>query len=505
MIGSEQGGRTQKVVGVRHAMLWERVLAIAALIAAGPVGCAASDDARTQGFVSGRRLRARFDDAGGGARIFRGWFDSQTSEACSFRIAADGTWRCLPMGGLSTMAGWLDASCTQPAVLDLSPHCARSRFALVGVGPVAACDAPMVDVLRVGDERADVASVYVRNAQGECVAWAVPAGARVHDARAEPLATFVRATSRSADRGGGLAMQLIDAEDGARAVTGLHDRGTDAPCVPGLDGDLLRCVPVSAAGLVGRFADASCTARVAWTGGFTRCAPRFAVEPGSVCGGDRSRWYVAGAPVASDALFINGSGTCGPAPRDPFESSYFALGTEVDPGTFPLLRYEVAGSGPVRVRRVVTPDGYTVAADGFEDARTGEICTPLDLSDGSRRCIPSGDPRMGRVNATLDNDYFFDAACNEPVVFAGGTYVGCPSARPALVVQPDPRGENACLGATTRVRVYQVGAERPNAPIYHRDGAGTCELQAGVGIGGAHERGPELGPEAFPLIEARTE
>jgi hypothetical protein len=47
--------------------------------------------------TSGSRLRARFFDGGGGALMFKAWYDTELDIECRFDLAADGKQRCLPL------------------------------------------------------------------------------------------------------------------------------------------------------------------------------------------------------------------------------------------------------------------------------------------------------------------------------------------------------------------------------------------------------------------------
>ena len=66
-------------------------------------------------FQSGSRLRASFMMVGS-ARQFAGWFDRKLGVRCSFRLAEDRAWRCLPTTQVGT--GYFgDATCMAPAVV----------------------------------------------------------------------------------------------------------------------------------------------------------------------------------------------------------------------------------------------------------------------------------------------------------------------------------------------------------------------------------------------------
>jgi hypothetical protein len=62
------------------------------------------------GAVSGSRLRAMFHDGGGGALVFRGWFDSELGVQCVFTRTRSGQMRCLP----ATHTVLRDSTCAMP-------------------------------------------------------------------------------------------------------------------------------------------------------------------------------------------------------------------------------------------------------------------------------------------------------------------------------------------------------------------------------------------------------
>jgi hypothetical protein len=72
---------------------------------------AAAPEPVLAGVVSGSRLRARFYDGGGGALLFRGWFDSELGLPCAFTRTPNGPMRCLPAGQPAVFS---DSTCTMP-------------------------------------------------------------------------------------------------------------------------------------------------------------------------------------------------------------------------------------------------------------------------------------------------------------------------------------------------------------------------------------------------------
>lgn len=79
-------------------------------------------------YKSGSRLKAKYYEGQDGSKAFVGWFDSQRNEDCSFRIAADGTARCLPTGDVVQFFN--DGNCTSPLVMVAKPCATAAAYAV---------------------------------------------------------------------------------------------------------------------------------------------------------------------------------------------------------------------------------------------------------------------------------------------------------------------------------------------------------------------------------------
>lgn len=80
----------------------------------GGVGGAASKQA---GYTSGTRLKARTLTGADGSQQLVGWYDSGRGENCTFRLAGDGTMRCLPDATAVGVIAFADAGCTVPVAI----------------------------------------------------------------------------------------------------------------------------------------------------------------------------------------------------------------------------------------------------------------------------------------------------------------------------------------------------------------------------------------------------
>src|SRR6478736_5939459 len=66
-------------------------------------------------YRSGSRLKARYLDAGGGARKFEGWYDTKLASPCTFQLTEDGVMRCAPMAdSVGAAVEYADSTCSEP-------------------------------------------------------------------------------------------------------------------------------------------------------------------------------------------------------------------------------------------------------------------------------------------------------------------------------------------------------------------------------------------------------
>lgn len=86
--------------------------------------------------AGGSRLARVYLEAEDGSRQFLGWHDTVRDVDCSFAVAADGAWRCLPSGA-DAGRFFADAACTQR--LATAPKGCLSKPSFAVVREVPAC------------------------------------------------------------------------------------------------------------------------------------------------------------------------------------------------------------------------------------------------------------------------------------------------------------------------------------------------------------------------------
>jgi hypothetical protein len=220
---------------------------------------ACSSETTPEAFHSGTRLRARYDDGGGGARSFIEFVDSQLGVRCAFTSADDGRMRCLPLDAAPII--YTDSSCTRPVAPANNP-CPGTFTYATQPSSMLACPfepmASMTTVYALGSMLPQL-PVYDRRPDGSCVSMGMRP---VYAVTALPATMFVAANERVESRTSELGVRFLDAEDGASIAVGLYDQVRRAPCAPVEEGpttaNVARCLPAAAWAPEYFFADAMC-------------------------------------------------------------------------------------------------------------------------------------------------------------------------------------------------------------------------------------------------------
>jgi hypothetical protein len=166
------------------------------------------------GTVSGSRLRAMFHDGGGGARLFRGWFDTELRIPCGFVRTRNGQMRCLPVPATAMR----DSTCAMPVLAtprsqqacSATPPRYVTAFGIQGVPVSAAYELGEPYAGAVRTSSLGICTDVVRSDWGTYYAT----GAEV------PSERFVAATIRWLPLDGGRRLlRTEEADDGSSRVT----------------------------------------------------------------------------------------------------------------------------------------------------------------------------------------------------------------------------------------------------------------------------------------------
>jgi len=381
-------------------------------------------------FHAGSRLKPRVFSAGD-LEVIHGaaddaWHDVKTGDACRFRIAADGVERCLPVNEFdeddANQLSYLDAACTQPAVLDTFGRCADEGVHYVTVRPASGCG---YRTYRLGAARPSTTRLYAKHGSS-CAR--LPISTIGNDvlplAEEVPLDTFVAVKRVSRPRHPRMNAWVREGEDGSWQVIGFAEPGHDAPCFGlGLDTSPRLCVPPWLPSW-GYFSDAACSQRVAFQpDDSTRCTSdtptallnttktdASCAEPYSVT----ELWQLGG--VATIPLFNNNNGACEGPSTEP--SVILTQGAPIPLASLPQLDVIEVGNGPLRAKFLgfdgvpflPAPRTNDSPEPGpFIDAARGEPCNPHLFPDGTWRCIPFS------FQQVMDFDFFYESQdCTGP-------------------------------------------------------------------------------------------
>jgi hypothetical protein len=114
------------------------------------------------------------------------------------------------------------------------------------------------------------------------------------------------------------------------------------------------------------------------------------------------------------------------------------------------------GSGRLKVRTAVAPDGRPLRPTRIFDSVEGVTCTPWSV-DGVLRCLP---------DAYVPYDSYEDSACERPVDVSDQS-----SAASKFLTEDSMK---SCDGPTAPPRYFEIGADLGAIQIYSRLGTKTC-------------------------------
>jgi len=432
-------------------------------------GSAKNPAMETAPWRSGKRLRARVLDGGGGALRFLGWHDTQLDVDCSFLLAADGKLRCLP--GEESGAVYSDAACTQLFVPELGDAADRyRRIAPPNDGlcsnpdPFTAEIAAQWDVVTLGAAQT-LARYFFPSSDSSAPATTTCAGVDVagngysgHLADPAPPETFVAAQEKTTTEMP-LGARIISAEDDSEEIPWLVDQARGAPCAPGeLPGvptplclpNPLLSVPVN---------DTSACQNVT-----------------SMADGQMAmRMHGCPAIPAPAVILTAAVDSCNVPSTSVLDASPTSCGAAFDLSRLVPLAVRESGSGRLRARAVTTAAGQAAHASlsplqgleqgDFFDSERNERCNVQDTADGAKRCLPVSAQRG-------DLTYFSDPACSVPVaIFAA--MAGCAMPRPLIATPGPPITSDLPPPPTPPVdALYQAGDTPMPGTIYVISGKG---------------------------------
>lgn len=431
-------------------------------------------------FVSGSRLRARYDVVDGLVEVLAGWHDVVLDADCAFEdqdgahVGPGGASYCVPDGVArhrQDVGPYLDKACTMPAAA--TPTAGAATYAMIE--PNDACTtAPEVHRALAPMTR----RTFARDGSGGCVSAGSASVQALGDLA--PADTFVRAVEEIELRPGRIGVRVLVGSDGSRHTIGGYDlvRGEAARVGATPDGTR-RWLPARPA-FVGAgeplFADASCMVQVASKIGRTATCPLTAVIAlEGLCG--TGKLFALGAELGSvyrlDAKNACVAGAAGSVLA-------YRLGAPIADASYePVVATDV-GTSRVRRRGAGAIGGTPVTWTDLIDGVTTEPCAVYPIADGSLRCLPA---------ASAGVAFFADPACTEPA-FALPT--GCETGADAQFVHDS---------FDVATRAFEV--VRPIDAIYEVAAAGCTRFTPTVASRLYAVK--ELDATTFPLVTELVE
>lgn len=263
-----------------------------------------------------------------GARGFLRFQDVARGTQCSFRTAADGTFRCLPLGEASVYGGeYSNASCTAP---------------VAGRG-TSACPAPKIISEYVASGCSSTSKVYEGGASATayykngatCTPYPPSSYTQYYSVGAEiPSSQFLEARVSAPVGAARVKTKMIELR-GQPHPFGLYDSQRNEDCSFQLAGDgIIRCLP-SSRGSVYFYSDAACTQRLAYVIPTNGCNTPFSLAPlydDSTCPA-RTRIFSVGAQTNPAQLYVKlDDNSC--VTTTFTTATFFIPGAELPPSSF---------------------------------------------------------------------------------------------------------------------------------------------------------------------------
>jgi len=141
---------------------------------------------------SGSRLKARWYVGDDGSRQFLDWQDTELNTACSFTTGADGTLRCMPIGGAAGAYYFSNATCSTRLISVPQAQCTQGSQPEFGIYTETTCGASKYHIFPVTGV-VQPANIYT-GSPAACTPLAALAGYTFYSAGVElPASRFVAA------------------------------------------------------------------------------------------------------------------------------------------------------------------------------------------------------------------------------------------------------------------------------------------------------------------------
>jgi hypothetical protein len=420
---------------------------------------------------AGSRLQTVFLYNGGDQGDLVRYADSEFAGAtCTFRTAADGALRCLPVATSDAVFSgasrvWTDAGCTSE-IAEVAYEGTPTSFVVYEFPSLAAC-AVADTTTRFHEAGARLPydgtqTVYEKDGSGTCVARTAYFNRSYYTLGAEILPERFVAAEETYSTGGRLAVHSAEGEDGSRFCddSTLRDETRGEVCTVQLSEDgTYRCLP--AISLQATFySDAACssgaTAAAAQLHACGKRNPRYIQGPVAACSPGRAI-YQRGALASGPFFYLAAACT-------PLEAGYdlYPVGDHVAPEELVGFAEEHIDVGGRLQRIDLVGGGARIHQNLWYDPELDSACWFRRTEENTMRCVPlsrAGAPIAGRGSMRTG---YSDPACT---VAVQAVAEDCSGARPRYLVDT---GDSS--------RVYPVGAKLQG--LYYS--AGSCTAMPGT-------------------------
>jgi len=363
---------------------------------------------------SGSRLHVLAIRRGAVSIPMRVLHDTKLDADCSFAVAEDGRYRCLPTRRLASddfingQQFFFDAQCTELGFKLYYSGGALPKRVVAEVQAKGETCGVVQTAMTLGPARA-ATKTFVKSGDA-CVESSGWTDATFEATRIPPD-QFVAGTFDRVDAGSKLAVGRIRGEDGSVIPHYVFDVARNGMCIGQTSESTTRCVPFSRANATNVFTDDKCSTRGAsWTplsfGPLNdgQCTPKVAVSQETACA--PPKFFEVGARVADAKHYFTSAARCFPSSSS---AQVYAVGAPIPDETFPVLKTRLSKVGDIDLQDTITESG-AVLTTSMLHPRSGGACYPDFASDGKLRCLP---------NLNAFGDDFSDETCTVPVYWTG--------------------------------------------------------------------------------------
>jgi len=436
----------------------------------------------------------RWLSAEGGYRQPLEQVDLVTGQPCHWRrFTSEGALYCLPDAQVffeSPVGYFADSTCTRPVAYFREEQRPATTLRM----QAGACEQGWR--LRYLGQRVTGATFRRTSPEGPCVSEPLPSWAAYAYEVGEPVPawTFVRGEARRAAHGAGVAVQVIEGEDGSSALLDIQDEARGTSCTFALASDSsVRCLPSGASvsdGAFGYYVDARCTERAA----ASACTPlRFTRDTTFGHCGMTTSIHEVGEVLGSVYEFAS-DGACHAIQSGTSEVPGFSyrLGAESPASSWVGATVEHGAARGQLTEGLLSVSPSLTLPWKPVDTQRGVECEFLLAGDTQLRCIPAA--------SFLAVQHFADPACTQRLAIAYPDE--CLRQPFALERRADPGGAPRLLH-----HVYSLG-ERHLGSVYALEpgdtGVPRCQVTSRF-LSTYFLLGPELAPSSLVSAEVVTE